>query len=84
MIKEHAVAVALEMREKGSEGNDLLARLAADTRLGLTVADLAALVAEPITFTGAAQDQVAEVARQVAVVVAADPIAAAYVPAPIL
>ena len=35
-IKEHAVAVALEMREKGTEGNDLLERLAADDRLGLT------------------------------------------------
>src|ERR1700760_306702 len=50
VIKEHAVAVALEMREKGTEGNDLLARFAADSRLGLTAADLASLVADPITF----------------------------------
>ena len=84
VIKEHAVAVALEMREKGSDGNDLLARLAADTRLGLTSADLAALVAEPITFTGAAQAQVAAVVAQVQQLVDADPTAAAYVPAPIL
>ena len=35
-IKEHAVAVALAMREQGSDGNDLFDRLAADPRLGLT------------------------------------------------
>ena len=35
VIKEHAVAVALEMREKGTDANDLLDRLAADGRLGL-------------------------------------------------
>jgi adenylosuccinate lyase len=84
VIKEHAVAVALEMREKGSEGNDLLARFATDSRLGLTAADLASLVAEPITFTGAAQAQVAAVIARVQKLVAADPSAAAYVPAPIL
>lgn len=84
VIKEHAVAVALEMREKGSEGNDLLRRLAADSRLGLTEADLGALLADPLTFTGAAQAQVAAVAARVAELVAADPTAAAYVPAPIL
>ena len=33
VIKEHAVAVALEMREQGTTGNDLLDRLAADPRL---------------------------------------------------
>ena len=35
VIKEHAVAVALAMREKGAETNDLIDRLAADERLGL-------------------------------------------------
>ena len=53
-IKEHAVTVALEMREKGADRNDLFERLAADDRLGLTTADLAGLVAEPLSFTGAA------------------------------
>ena len=43
-IKEHAVAVALEMREKGIEHNDLFDRLAADPRLGLTREQLDALV----------------------------------------
>ena len=47
VIKEHAVAVALEMRESGAEGNDLFDRLAADPRLGLSRADLDALVQRP-------------------------------------
>ena len=84
VIKEHAVAVALEMRETGAEGNDLLPRLAGDPRLGLTERDLAALVAEPITFTGAARAQVASIVERVDALVAADPDAANYVPAPIL
>ena len=36
VIKEHAVAVALEMREQGVDRNDLLERLAGDARLGLS------------------------------------------------
>lgn len=83
-IKEHAVTVALEMREKGADRNDLFDRLAADDRLGLTAADLAALVDEPLGFTGAAQAQVAAVAARVAEVVAAHPDAAAYRPGAIL
>ncbi|MDP1876600.1 MAG: adenylosuccinate lyase, partial [Actinomycetota bacterium] len=50
-IKEHAVAVALAMREEGQGDNDLLDRLAADPRLGLSRADLDGLVAEPLAFT---------------------------------
>ena len=84
VIKEHAVAVALSMRETGADGNDLLARLGADPRLGLSERDLAALVAEPITFTGAARAQVAAIVSRVDDLVAADPGAADYVPAPIL
>ena len=36
VIKEHAVTVALAMREKGADRNDLLDRFAADERLQLT------------------------------------------------
>ena len=36
VIKEHAVAVALAMREKGAAENDLFDRLAADARLRLS------------------------------------------------
>jgi adenylosuccinate lyase len=83
-IKEHAVAVALATRELGSAGNDLLDRLAADYRLRLSRADLDALVAEPLSYTGVAVDQVREVVRRVERVTAAYPDAAAYSPAPIL
>ena len=83
-IKEHAVAVALGMRETGAADNDLMDRLAADPRLGLSRADLDALVAEPLEFTGAARAQVAAVAEAVAAVVVQHPEAAAYVPGAIL
>jgi adenylosuccinate lyase len=84
VIKEHAVAVALEMREKGMERNDLLARLAADDRLGLTASDLGGLVVEPLSFTGTAVDQVGAVVQRVAAVVSANPEAAQYRPGTIL
>ena len=82
-IKEHAVAVALAMRE-GSHDNDLLDRLAADARLGLTREQLDALIAEPMEFTGAARDQVARVADRVQAIADAHPAAAAYTPGSIL
>jgi adenylosuccinate lyase len=84
VIKEHAVAVALRMREEGAERNDLFDLLADDPRLGLSREDLDALVAEPLSFTGAAVDQVHEVVRRVEAVVARYPEAAAYSPAAIL
>jgi len=83
-IKDHAVAVALEMREKGAETNDLLDRLAADERLGLDPAAVAAVVGEPLAFVGRARSQVAAFAAEVEAVVATDPAAAGYVPAAIL
>ena len=83
-IKEHAVAVALRMREEGAERNDLFDRLAGDSRLGLSREDLDALVAEPLSFTGAAVQQVQEVVRRVEAVAARYPEAAAYSPAAIL
>ena len=47
--------VALAMREKGAEGNDLLDRLAADAAARARPATtLDALVADPLEFTGAA------------------------------
>ena len=83
-IKEHAVSVALEMREKGANENDLFARLAADERLGLSETELASLVADPLDFTGAAVDQVEAIVARIENLVAESPDAAAYVPAPIL
>ena len=45
--QEHAIAVALQMRETGRSDNDLLDRLAADPRLGITRAELDAALADP-------------------------------------
>ena len=84
VIKEHAVAVALAMRESGAARNDLFDRLAADERLGLSRSQLDALLADPLAFTGAAGAQVAQVVRGVEDVVRRHPGAAAYAPAPIL
>ncbi|MFC6091395.1 adenylosuccinate lyase [Saccharothrix lopnurensis] len=83
-IKEHAVAVALAMREEGKAGNDLLDRLAADPRLPLDRAALDGLLADRLSFTGVAEQQVAEVVRQVEDVLTAYPTAVGYAPEPIL
>jgi len=83
-IKEHAVAVALEMRETGRSGNDLLGRLAADPRLGLTRGELGGLVTAPLQLAGTAGQQVAAVVARIDQVAAAHPEAAAYRPGPIL
>jgi adenylosuccinate lyase len=82
-IKEAAVGVALDMR-KGAADNDVFDRLAADERLGLTKDQLASLVAEPITFTGAAVSQVQTVVRRIGEVTARHPDAAGYTPGAIL
>jgi adenylosuccinate lyase len=83
-IKEHAVAVALAMREKGAGENDLFDRLSLDPRLGLSRAEIDALVADRSAFVGAASAQIRSLATRVASVVARDPSAAAYAPPPIL
>ena len=83
VIKEHAVSVALAMREKGANRNDLFERLAGDERLQLTAADLATLVAAPLSFTGAATAQVAAFCADVEKVAARFPAATSYLPAPI-
>src|SRR5699024_7486281 len=84
VIKDHAVAVALGMHERGRADNDQLDRLAADARLPLDRKRLAALVAAPSSFTGLANAQVTEVLRRVETVVAAHPEAARYRPEEIL
>ncbi|GAA0426935.1 adenylosuccinate lyase [Actinoplanes capillaceus] len=84
VIKEHAVAVALAMREKGAAVNDLFDRLAADERLRLSRAEIDTLVADRAAFVGAAPAQVQAVAARIGEIVAQNPQAAGYDPAPIL
>jgi adenylosuccinate lyase len=83
VIREHAVATALAMRERGAEP-DLLDRLAADPRLPLGRDALDAALADKKAFTGAAGDQVDEVAAMVDTLVARYPEAAKYAPGAIL
>jgi adenylosuccinate lyase len=83
VIKEHAVAVALAMRERGAEP-DLLERLAADPRLPLDRAALDAALADKQSFTGAAGPQVDAVLAAVEDLMRAYPDAAGYTPGAIL
>ncbi|MEZ7128949.1 adenylosuccinate lyase [Nonomuraea sp. AD125B] len=83
LIKEHAVAAALAMRSRGA-ANELLDLLAGDERFPLDRERLDGLLADRVSFTGAAADQVEAVAQRVAEIVAAHPEAAAYRPGAIL
>ncbi len=82
-IKEHAVSVALDLRQ-GRDDNDLFERLAADPRLGLSADDLRELLGDPLSFTGGARDQTARFVSQVQAVVERFPDAAGYQPGAIL
>ena len=83
-IRDHAVAVALEMRETGRSDNDLLDRLAGDALLRLSHAELAALVNDPRELAGTASEQIATLVRQIDQIAAAHPEAAGYQPGPVL
>ena len=83
-IKEHAVAAALRLREQGAEGNDLLDRLGADSRLGLDSGELESVLASPLDFVGSAPAQVAAFVARIDALVSADPAAAGYRPGSIL
>ena len=84
VISEHAIAVALQMRETGRGDNDLLDRLAADPRLGVTREELDAAIADPIELAGTAGRQVGTLVAQIGEIAAAHPEAAAYRPGPVL
>ena len=83
IIKEHAVASALELR-RGVNENPLLDRLSTDRRVPLTRAEIDVLLGEPITFVGAAERQVDAVAARVQAIVEQHPEAATYTPGAIL
>ena len=83
VIKEHAVAVALSMREHGTEP-DLLDRLAADPRLPLDRAALDAALADTGSLAGVAGSQVDRVVAAVGALVSDYQRAAEYAPGSIL
>jgi len=78
VIKEHAVASALAMRE--GEANSLLDALAADARIPFDRAQLAALIGRPLEFTGDARGQVSRVVARIEKVSKEFPSAATYKP----
>ena len=82
VIREHAVAAALERRAGGA--GDLTGRLAGDRRLPLDADALDALVGDPFAVVGDAPRQVQAFVASVAELAAGDPAAAAYAPPPIL
>jgi adenylosuccinate lyase len=84
VIKEHAVAAALAMRESGRDDNDLIARLAADSRLPLDAAQLQSALGRPAEFIGNAARQVARVLSKIEAITGRYPTAAAYRPGSIL
>ncbi len=79
VIKENAVAMALDMREHGAEQN-LIERLADDTRLPLSHDELVEAMSDRNAFIGAAQSQVERVSAKIAALVSAHPDAADYTP----
>ncbi|MEO0011466.1 MAG: hypothetical protein RIQ39_1055 [Actinomycetota bacterium] len=78
VIKEHAVAAALGMRE--GKRNNLLEALATDDRIPFTRAELDSLIGNPIEFTGDAREQVGRVIARIEEVAAKFAAAAKYKP----
>ena len=83
VIKENAVAMALDMRERGAEQN-LVERLADDERLPLDLAQLEEALADRHAFIGAAESQVDRVLARIDALLQKYPDAADYRPGEIL
>lgn len=83
-IKEHAVAVAVDLRNGAVSRNDLMQRLGNDNRLGLTPAALEKIVANGRLNAGDAASQVDAFCDRVAAIAARHPEGAAYRPGAIL
>lgn len=78
VIKEHAVKAALGIRE--GKPNTMIAELAADDRIPLTLEDLHALLAKPLEFTGDAHAQTQRVVNRIGAITSAHAAAAQYRP----
>ena len=83
-IKKHAVAAALEMREKGVDTNPFLQHLGEDPDFPLNETELRAIIGSPLSFVGLAQQQVAIVVGRIEAICLANPNAANYNPEPLL
>ena len=78
VIKEHAVAAALAIRE--GKPNTMIQALADDARLPLDRKALHALLASPLEFTGEAREQTTRVIHRIEAITKAHPTAAKYRP----
>jgi len=78
VIKEHAVATALDIRQADAGFTPLVDRLAADDRLPLNAQDLAALLGEPLELAGRAPAQTLAVVLRIAAISDQYPEAASY------
>jgi len=78
VIKEHAVAAALGMRE--GKPNNFLDAIAQDNRIPFDRSVLDALIGNPLEFTGDARQQVARVVSRIEAISSAHPAAAQYKP----
>jgi adenylosuccinate lyase len=83
-IKEHAVAVARDMRTGKVATNDLFSRLAEDQRLGLSPSQFDAIFEKGRANSGDAAAQVDNFANKVTALAAKHPEGAAYQPGDIL
>lgn len=82
-LKEHALATAKALRT-GEGETDLMERLAGDARLGLSRAQLSAVLADTKRFVGAAPQQVDQFVRAAASLARRVPGAASYQPGKLL
>ena len=78
VIKEHAVATALDIRESDADFTPLIERLAADDRLPLGHDELAVMLKNPLELAGLAQDQAAAVVFRIGALCDRYPDAASY------
>ena len=83
IVKEHAVAAALAMRSGDGE-TDVVSRLTADERVPLNEEELRAALGTPLSFIGAARQQVESFVERVAKLVEQHREAANYTPGEIL
>lgn len=83
-VGQHAKAVALEMRQRGLDQNDLYDRLGTDERIPFDSEQILQLVGEPIDFIGDAGEQVSRFNVAVSAIVDLYPEAARYAPGGIL
>lgn len=78
IIKEHAVATALAMREGKADGSLLVTKLGEDERFPGSAADLSDMISDASDLLGSVDQQIATFAASVATHVSARPDAAGY------